>query len=210
MSLVTPFDSEGTHVNAPSPAVDLPPTVAYNAPPPSPSPPSPVSEPQRQRGLRPWVLGALAVGVLLIGLLIGVWMSQRPNASSSNQAAATPTPARATPTKPTPTPTPTPALVTATPTPGPLATASPRNVESEPECMLYNDRADRSGVKVRMNCDTKDCESDDSTIVGEYPDRTRVQVIKGSNVKGKRFTWVKVIIVEEKRAVWVASAKIKC
>jgi hypothetical protein len=76
--------------------------------------------------------------------------------------------------------------------------------------MLYNDKADRSGVITRADCDSKDCEADASTMGSEYPDKTRVQVVKGSNVKGKRFTWVKVIIISEKRAVWVASTKIRC
>jgi uncharacterized membrane protein len=206
--LVASRDPEATLIRSPPPVV-LPPTLAYNeqpAPPPAPAPAT-------QRGLRPLVLGALVVGVLLIGLLIGVWLSQRPDAPSSNiVAAATPTPARPTPTKPTPTPAPTieKPTPTPTPTPSPLATASPARVESEPECMLYNDKADRSGVVTRSDCDTKDCDSDMDTKGDEYPDKTRVQVIKGSNVKGKRFTWVKVFLVKERLTVWVAASKIRC
>jgi len=70
--------------------------------------------------------------------------------------------------------------------------------------------ADRSGVRVRAGCDTRDCDNDSSTISGEYPDDTAVRVVKGANVRGARFTWVKVIIVDSGEAVWVASTKIKC
>jgi hypothetical protein len=191
-ALVPPFNLEATHINTP-----IPPTVALPTPTPKP-----------RRGSRPMVLGLVALGVLIIGLLIGFWLSQRPNEPSANLASPTPTPVRPTQIKPTPTP----VLVTekATPTPSPLATPSPKNVESEPECMLYNDKADRSGVITRSDCDKKDCELDQSTKGKEYPDKTRVQVIKGSNVKGKRFIWVKVFLVVDKVTVWVATSKIKC
>ncbi len=196
-ALVPPFNREATHINTP-----IPPTVMLPTPAPTPTP---------QRGSRSLVLGLVALVVLLIGLLIGFWMSQRPNEPSANLSSPTPTPAAPTPVRPAPIkPTPTPAVVTATPTPSPLATPSPKIVESEPECMLYNDKADRSGVITRSDCDKKDCESDESTMGPEYPDKTRVRIIKGSNVKGKRFTWVKVFLVGEKLTVWVAASKIKC
>jgi hypothetical protein len=221
VKLVAKYDAEATHLNSPQPS-DLPPTIAFTdpvAPPPSPHPPAPAPAappapaPTPQRGLRSLVLGALVIGVL-IGLGIGAfWLLRRADVPSSNTAAAaTPT---ATPTQtpaPTMTTTPraTPPRPTPTPTASPLATPSPAGVESEPECMLYNDKAERSGVITRADCDTKDCESDTSTIGDEYPDQTRVRVIKGSRVKGKRFTWVKVLLVEKKLTVWVAASKIKC
>ena len=65
-------------------------------------------------------------------------------------------------------------------------------------------------VTVRRNCDTQDCEKDGSTIVADYPNDTVVRVIKGSNVRGQRFTWVKVVIKASSQTVWVASAKVKC
>lgn len=205
-ALLPPFNLEATQINTSIPPSVVPPTVAYNEPP----VPSPAQTPTPRRGLRPLVLGLVVLVVLLIGLLIGVWLSQRPNESSANLQPATPTPVRPAPIKPTPTPTPILVTEPATPTPSPLATPSPKNVELEPECMLYNDKADRSGVITRSDCDKKDCESDMSTMGDEYPDRTRVQVIKGSNVQGKRFRWVKVFLIEEKLTVWVAASKIKC
>ena len=95
-----------------------------------------------------------------------------------------------------------------------MATPSQSVVQSTPEpkagCVLYNDVADRSAVRVRADCDTQDCDNDSSTIVGEYPDDTAVRVVKGANVQGARFTWVKVIIIDSGEAYWVASTKIKC
>jgi hypothetical protein len=122
----------------------------------------------------------------------------------------TPTPVRPAPIKPTPAVEKTTATPTPTPTPSPLATPSTARVESEPECMLYNDKAGHSGVTTRSDCDTKDCDSDSSTKGLEYADRTRVQVIKGSDVKRKKYTWVKVFLVEKNLTVWVAKNKIKC
>jgi hypothetical protein len=82
--------------------------------------------------------------------------------------------------------------------------------EPKPDCVLYNDMADRSGVRVRVDCDTRDCDNDSSTISGEYPDNTPVRVVKGANVRGTRFTWAKVIVIDSGETVWVASTKIKC
>lgn len=70
--------------------------------------------------------------------------------------------------------------------------------------------ADKSVVRVRADCDTRDCDNDSSTIAGEYPDNTPVSVVRGSNVRGARFTWVEVVIKSSGQAVWVASTKIKC
>ena len=217
--LVTPYNSESTHAISPTPpvAVPPPPTLAYNATPPPAPPPLLAQTPAPRRGPRPVVLGLAVIGVLLVGLLIGVWLSQRPGASSSNLPPATPTPSHPAPSQ-TPTPTPTPILVverptpppSPTPVPSPLASPSPKNVESGPRCVLYNDKAERSGVVTRSDCDTKDCEADASTKGSEYPDDTPVLVVKGSGVKGKRFTWVKVLLVEQRQTVWVAATKIRC
>ena len=65
-------------------------------------------------------------------------------------------------------------------------------------------------VRVRVNCDTQDCETDANTIAGEYVSGTPVTVIKGSGLRGERFIWVKVIIKESGETVWVASSKVKC
>jgi hypothetical protein len=76
--------------------------------------------------------------------------------------------------------------------------------------VLYNDKSDKNVVNVRENCDTLDCETNASTLAGEYPDNTPVRVFSGSNVQGSRFTWVKVAITGTGRIVWVASSKLKC
>lgn len=70
--------------------------------------------------------------------------------------------------------------------------------------------ANLSVVRVRVNCDTQDCDTDASTIAGEYPDNTPIRVVKGTSVRGARFMWVKVVITGSGRVVWVASSKIKC
>ena len=63
---------------------------------------------------------------------------------------------------------------------------------------------------MRKNCDTRDCESDADTKLGDYPNNTAVRVIKGSGIRGERFVWVKVVIKDSGQTVWVASAKVKC
>lgn len=221
-ALIAAYDVEATQVNSPMPLSNLPPTEVYAKLPPTaayqapPLPASPLPAPAPQRKSRAWIVGVVVVAALVVGLVVGglLFKHSGSETSSSSPPAATPTPARATTPAVTPTPTATitPAVVTATatPTPSPLATPSPAKVESQSECVLYNDKADREGVRVRLNCDTQDCDSDESTIAGEYPDETPINVVKGSSVKGKRFTWVKVVILQSKRTVWVASTKIKC
>jgi hypothetical protein len=195
VALVPVFDPEATHINTPIPPV---PTIASNNPTLPMPKPEPMPIPVSRSKLRPVVLGTLATGILL-GVGITLWMLQKSSATASNQPPTTPTPIRIVATS------------TPTPTPSPLTSPSPKNVESEPECMLYNDKADRSGVNARVDCDTKNCDSDPTTLTKrEYPDKTRVHVIKDSKVQGKRFQWVKVDIVGTSTTVWVAASKIKC
>lgn len=197
--LISRYDPEDTLVSQ-FPPPSNPPSVAYAAP------PAPVPAP-RQRSLL--AIGAMLLAVLVVGLSIGGFIVQR-YSSSSSVAPPTPSPTprsvAATTAQPSP--------VSSTPTPAPMATASPSVVQSTPElesnCVLYNDKADKSVVRVRMNCDTQDCDNDASTIAGEYPDRTPIRVIKGTSVRGAQFTWVKVVITGSGRMVWVASSKIKC
>jgi hypothetical protein len=167
---------------------------------------------------RPVLAIVAVVAALVIGVGIGGFIFQRYSSPSSEAATpvATPTPpysvasTTATP-KPVATATPAPA---ATPTPSPIATPSQSVVQSTPEpkteCVLYNDVADRSAVRVRTGCDTQDCDNDSSTVAGEYPNDTAVRVVKGAKIQGARFTWVKVIIIDSGESVWVASTKIKC
>lgn len=220
-ALVAAYDPEATQVHTPAPLSNLPPTEVYPKLPPTevyqvPTPPAPAPRPKS----RAWLVGVVVLAALVVGLVVGglLFKQSSSDTSSSNSPAATPTSTRTTTPATTPTPgaTATPAVVTATATPmpspavtpSPLATPSPAKVESE--CMLRNDKADREGVRVRLNCDTQDCDTDESTIAGEYPDETPISIIRGSSVRGKRFTWVKVVILQTKRTVWVASTKIKC
>lgn len=198
-ALVAPFNRNATYFNTPIPPSVPAPTEASNDPTPSTRMPPYTSVAEPRSMFRPLTLGALVIAALLGGA-ITVWLLQKPNPSSSNQVSTTATPIR------------TPTLETkeVTPTPSPLATATPKTSALEPECMLYNDKADRSGVITRSDCDIKDCESDSSTIGDEYPDKTPIRVFKGSNVKGKRFTWVKVFLLESKATVWVAASKVRC
>jgi hypothetical protein len=196
------------------------PTVAYEPPtmpPPMAAPVATSTAPVSVK--RRWpllVIGALVLAALAIGLVVGGFIFQRYDSPSSTAAtpSPSPTPSSVAATTATPRPASTPTPAPATPMPSPMATPSQSVVQSTPEpkttCVLQNDQADRSGVRVREDCDTQDCDNDSDTIAGEYPDETAVRVVKGANVRGARFTWVKVIIIESGRTVWVASTKIKC
>lgn len=203
--------SDATTMINPFPPVQnvMPPTVAYE-PHPSPATPAP-----RQRS--PWMVGVLVVTALVIGLAVGGVALQLYNSSLTAAPSVTPSldPASTnanmpTPASPTPTPTPrsTPSPVAAVvPTPSPIVTPTP---EQKAECVLVNDKSDKSVVRVRADCDKRDCDNDASTIAGEYPDNTPVRVYKGISTQGARFTWVKVSIISSGRTVWVASTKVKC
>jgi hypothetical protein len=215
--LIRGYDADATQIS-PFPAPPPPPTVAYGTPTiPSPGaaqiPASNAPAPRRRYWL---AVGALVLAALVIGLSIGGFIFQRDNSPSSAATPSTsPTPSSAvaaTTATPRTASTPTPAPATATPTA--MATPSQSVVQSTPEpkpgCVLYNDVEDRSTIRVRTSCDTQDCDNDSNTIAGEYPNDTPVRVIKGANVSGARFTWVKVIIIDSGETVWVASTKIKC
>ncbi|HKS29975.1 MAG TPA: hypothetical protein VJS44_19290 [Pyrinomonadaceae bacterium] len=219
--LIGGYDADATQVNPFPPASPTAPTVAYQAPTlPSPGPPPPATQPAFNEPAprrKSHLLTIVAVFVaLVIGVGIGGLMFQRYTTTSpAVVASASPTPsAAATAATATPRPTSSPTPAPATPTPSPMATPSRSVVQSTPEpktgCVLHNDVADRSGVRVRVDCDTRDCDNDSSTISGEYPDDTPVRVVKGANVRGARFTWVKVVVIDSGETVWVASTKIKC
>lgn len=208
--LIKKYDPDATQIAPFLPADNPPPTTPYIAPPHSVASSAPA--PQPRKGFSLWVIGLLVLGALVVGLSIGAYLFQSYNLSSAEGPSVSPTPndlrlAKATPTPATPTPTPTPR-----PTATPIATSSPSVVQSTPEpertCVLYNDKSDM--VRVRENCDTQDCDTDASTIAGEYPVDTPIRVITGSSVRGAQFTWVKVVIISSGRAVWVASSKTKC
>lgn len=213
--LVREYDPEATQVN-PFPPTHAAPTVAYEAPTmPGPGPvPLPETDEPASRRKTSLVLVAIVLAVVAIALSLGVLMYQQYGSSSPVVlTSASPTPSATVAATPTPrlasaTP------ATASPTPTPMATPSQSVVQSTPEpkpqCVLYNDTADRSGVRVRVDCDTRNCDNDSSTIADEYPDNTAVRVVKGANVRGTRFTWVKVIIIDSGATFWVASTKIKC
>lgn len=214
--LVKKYDSEATMINPYPPSPIVPPTVAYERTPAA-TPMQPamfapaVAEPTPRRR-SPWAIGALVLIALAVGLAIGGFIFQRSSSTSSSSpsVASAQDPVVTQTTSPTPVP----ATTTSTPIPPETTTPSPNNGQSttvqEPECVLYNDKSDKTVVNVRENCDTRNCESDASTIAGEYPDNTQVRVFNGSNVQGSRFTWVKIAITSSGRIVWVASSKLKC
>jgi hypothetical protein len=208
-TLVSPFPPEPTAPTVAFQAPAMPAQVAATAP--ASTAPAPVK--------RRWpllVIGALVLAALAIGLMVGGFIFQRGDSPSSTAAtpSPSPTPASVAATTMTPKPAATATPAPATPTPSSVATPSKSVVQSTPEpkptCVLHNDQADRSGVRVRTDCDTQDCDNDSNTIAGEYADDTPVRVVKGANVRGARFTWVKVIIIDSGQTVWVASTKIKC
>ena len=217
--LMRAHDSEATLISPFPQSSDLPPTVAYVAPPaPELAPMQTPAPAPRKRSLLAIV--ATLSAILAVGLGIGVFVFQRYGAASSDAPQALPTPrdvaastATPTPAPATATPKPTPKQTPA-PTPAPVTTPLPAITKPTPvpdaDCILYNDRADKSMVTVRRNCDTQDCDNDMKTIVGDYPNNTPVRVVKGSNVRGARFTWVKIVMTGSGQTAWVASAKIKC
>lgn len=213
--LVKKYDPDATMINPFPPMPVVPPTVAYERTPntqtqtPVYIPPAAESAQHRKS---PWVVGALVLISLAAGLTIGWVIFQRSNSPASTSSSSTP--AQDPVTSHTTTPTPAPASTSSTPLPAESTTASSNNSQSttaqEPTCVLYNDKSDKTVINVREDCDTKNCEADASTIAGEYPDNTPVHVFKGNDVRGVRFTWVKVEIVGSGRIVWVASTKVKC
>src|SRR5215203_3046649 len=61
-------------------------------------------------------------------------------------------------------------------------------------CYLHNDNSNYSTVNIRSNCDVRACGYDDSTIIGEYPNNTPVQVSNVPVRKSGRFTWIQVVL----------------
>jgi hypothetical protein len=171
---------------------------------------APATTPRRS----PWLIGALVLAALAVGLTIGGFIFQSSNTRSEVSPSVQPD--RSSAATNTTTPTPATATPTSTPTPPSVETTRPNsNVDlstrvQELQCVLYNNKSDKNVVNVRDNCDTRNCEMDASTVAGEYPDNTPISVIRGSDVQTTRFTWVKVIITSSGRTVWVASSKIKC
>lgn len=210
--LVNNYEPAATLISPYPPAPFVAPTVAYQKPPvtnPMYTPlPAVSAQVQAPRPRSPWLIGALVLVALGVGLTIGGVIFQRSSASSTVSTSVEPERDRVATSASTPTP------ATSTPTPA-AAAATPSTVEQstqvqEPECVLYNDKSDKAVVNVRENCETRNCELDESTKTGEYPDNTAIRVIKGSNVQTAHFTWVKVIISGSGRIVWVAASKIKC
>ncbi len=207
--LIRKQDPQATQVSPFPTLVAPPPTAPYGAQPPMQA----SAQPAPRQGFPLWAVGAMVLAALVVGLSIGAFIYQSYGPPSTDTASAQPTPRPMRFNSASPTPT-----ATATPTPQPsatpLATSSPSVVQSTPEpernCVLYNDKSDKSMVRVRANCDTQDCDTDASTIVGEYPDNTPIRIVSGTAVRGKSFTWIKVIILGSGRAVWVASSKTKC
>jgi hypothetical protein len=213
--LVRARDSEATMINPYPPAPIVPPTAAYQMPPfnqpvtPAMFAPAASVPPARHRS--PWAVGALVLVALAVGLTIGGIIFQRSSSTTADPPAVAAVNPAATSTTTSgheagiPTP-PQQAVQTTTPS----SNSQDSTVAQEQECVLYNDRNDKSVINVRMNCDTRNCDTDPSTIVDEYPDNTPIRVISGASVAGTRFRWVKIIITSSGQTVWVASTKIKC
>ncbi len=214
--LVAKYDGEATMINPYPPMQQVvPPTVAFDARPVTPpafSQPTPATETKTTRRRSPWLVGALVVLALGVGLTIGGFIFQRSNGSTSGSSSVDPSLEPGPKNAETPAPTRLSAAPTPTPSPSSATTTTAGNSTSgqNTACVLYNDKNDKSVIRVRMDCDTRNCETDASTIAGEYPDNTPVQVVRGSSVQGTRFTWIKVIILSSGQNVWVASSKIKC
>lgn len=218
--LVKGYDPEATQISPFPPVAAPPPTVGYVAPQLIQVTPPPPPEPLRQKKRSPLVVVALVVGALAVGLVIGGFVIRRLISPSTDSTLNEPRSVSRTTPDATPTPTPTASpktspstTPTATPTPTPTVTPGAADAD-EQRCVLYNDKSDKAVVRTRLNCDTRDCDSDASTISTEYPDNTPVNVYKGSSVRGSKFTWVKVKIKGSGpgpgTSVWVASTKIKC
>lgn len=212
--LVKKYDPDATMISPYPPAPVVPPTVAYERAPvaatmPAQGPAIVAASPAPARK-SPWVIGILVFVALGVGLAIG-GIIFRSSSSSSTVSSSTEPERNGSPVS---TATPTPASSTSTPASAASAT-SPSPVEQstavqKSNCILYNDRSDLTVVNVREGCDQRNCELDASTKAGEYPDRTPIRVIMGSNVRTTNFTWVKIVIVGTERVVWVAATKIKC
>lgn len=90
---------------------------------------------------------------------------------------------------------------------------SETNIPEQPEdaksyCYLYNS----SGfVNVRSDCDTLSCDDDQSTLIAQYPNGTKVIGVEGGSVvSSKGYTWIQVVPEETDTIVWVASSKVRC
>lgn len=78
-------------------------------------------------------------------------------------------------------------------------------------CYLFNDDPTQKTVNVRSKCDKKSCDTDASTILGEYPNYTAVRVNREVTVKSiKGFNWMQIVIVDTNETAWVAASKIRC
>lgn len=213
--LVKKYDPDATMINPYPPQPVVPPTVAYERTPSTmPVKPeyfAPAGTDPTPPARSSLVVGVLVVIALAVGLTIGGVIFQRSSSTSAVSPSVTPAqePLATHPTSPTPAPAATP-QVAAVADPPPVSNTEPPPTVREQECVLYNDRRDKSVIRVRMNCDTENCDDDASTIVGEYPDNTPIRVVKGVSVQGSRFTWIKIILTSSGQTGWVASAKIKC
>jgi hypothetical protein len=75
---------------------------------------------------------------------------------------------------------------------------------------LYNDDKTQNEVNVRANCDTKNCETNPSTLIGKYPNNTQVKINGNVRpVKTGSYTWIQVTILNTGQTVWVADNKVR-
>jgi hypothetical protein len=177
-----------------------------------------------QRGLNPLIYAVLGIGLLMVGLVVGggivLFVNPKPNndnnsgqvttnrttnssniINSSSNGWKDKSEDKNTNTVPTP-------EKSATPKPSPtVANIEPSPTAKPIGCYLHDGGKGEGEVRVRQNCDYLDCENDDSTVVGIFPNRTPVQKLGGS-VQSDNFTWTKVKL--KGRTVWVATSKIRC
>jgi hypothetical protein len=214
--LVKKYDPDATMINPYPPQPVVPPTVAYERTPPA-TPVNPAYFASAGTDPTPPTRSSLVVGVLVVialavGLTIGGVIFQRSSSTAAVSPAETPAqePLSSHPTSPNAAPTVTPQVAAVVDSPPPISNTESQTAVREQGCVLYNDKSDKSVIRVRMNCDTQNCDNDVSTIAGEYPDNTPIKVVKGVSVQGSRFTWMKIILTSSGQTVWVASSKIKC
>lgn len=78
------------------------------------------------------------------------------------------------------------------------------------KCTLENDDPKEKMVQARTNCDKFSCDDNPKTAIGSYPNGTEVQRKNSIIVKGKRFNWIQVIILNRGNSIWVAESKVSC
>lgn len=148
------------------------------------------------------VIGIIIGAVIVGGIALIAMNSSKPPIASSYTTSPTSTPS----SSQTPTPT----------TPAPSRTTTPKATESPGAatgtiCQLQNDSSD--SVNIRSDCQFSDCDYDESTIRGSYPNGTEIvldDTLPPVRSKTKKFQWQKIRIKKTGETGWVADTKFSC